>query len=540
MHIRAFLIAVVFVAAGAGALVAGRSSAASPTPVPSDIRAVFDKPAYVGATWALRVDDGKDVLLDLNSQRQLAIGSVRKVFTVGQLINAVGASHTYDTPVYRTGSIDAKKVLHGNLIIVASGDLTMGGRKNPDGSIAFTGWDHNEADSLGNAVLTKPNPLAGYQQLARAVKAAGIEHVAGEVVIDDRLFAPFEFRDQFKVKPIFVNDDLVDISIDPAKTVGQQTGVTTRPHSAALAVKNQLRAGAAKSKDTLAVDPIYPTCIGTPGCSAALKGSLPIDYVPPLTGEPTLVQAVRIVDPSNYARSVFVEALGAAGVKVDAPAVEANPAKLLPAKGSYATADKVAQLTGMTYGDDAKLILKVSYNIGADTSLVLYGLTRHVDTIDDALKSEQAALASRWGIASDQYHFVDGSGGGDTTATAVAVVKMLEGIAASPQAGAFYAALPNLGVDGTLGFVKAYRKDPTLAGATGRVRAKTGTWVDAGPGGKGIVLKGQAFAGYITTKSGRHLTYHVVVNGVPIKSIDDVTKVFEDEATISAMLWRDF
>ena len=540
MHIRAFLIAVVFVAAGAGALVAGRSNAASPPPIPSDIRAVFDKPAYVGATWALRVDEGKNVLLDQNSQRQLAIGSVRKVFTIGQLINAVGASHTYDTPVYRTGTIDAQKVLHGNLIIVASGDLTMGGRKNPDGSIAFTGWDHNEADSLGNAVLTKPNPLAGYQQLARAVKAAGIERVAGEVVIDDRLFVPFEFRGQFKVKPIYVNDDLVDISIAPGKTVGPQTGVTTRPHSAALAVKNQLRAGPAKSKDTLAVDPIYPTCIGTAGCSAALKGSLPIDYAPPLTGEPTLVQAVRIVEPSNYARTVFVEALGAAGVKVNAPAVEANPAKLLPAKGSYLAADKVAQLTGMTYGDDAKLILKVSYNIGADSSLVLYGLTRHVDTIEGALKSEQEALASRWGIASDQYHFVDGSGGGNTTATAVAVVKMLEGIAASPQAGAFYAALPNLGVDGTLAFVKAYRNDPTLAGATGRVRAKTGTWVDAGPGGKGIQLKGQAFAGYITTKSGHHLTYHVVVNGVPITSIEDITKVFEDEATISAMLWRDF
>ncbi len=532
---------IAILATGAGVLAAAPSHAApTPAPVPSDIRAVFDKPSYKGATWALRVDDGKQVLIDLNSERQLAIGSVRKVFTVGQLINAVGASHTYDTPVYRTGSIDAHKVLHGNLIIVASGDLTMGGRKNADGTIAFTGWDHNEADSLGNAVLTKPNPLAGYQKLAQAVKAAGIDRVAGEVVIDDRLFAPFEFRGQFKVKPIFVNDDLVDISIVPAKKTGPQSGVTTRPHSASLAVKNQLQAGPAKSKDTLAVDPIYPTCIGMAGCSAALKGSLPIDYVPPLTGEPTLVQAVRIVEPSNYARTVFVEALAAAGVKVDAAAVEANPAKLLPAKGSYSAADKVAKLTGMTYGDDAKLILKVSYNIGADTSLVLYGLTRHVDTIDGALKSEQQALAERWGIASDQYHFVDGSGGGDTTATAVAVVKMLEGIAASPQAGAFYAALPNLGVDGTLAFVKAYRKDPALAGATGRVRAKTGTWVDSGPGGKGILLKGQAFAGYITTKSGRHLTYHVVVNGVPIASIDDIVKVFEDEATISAMLWRDY
>jgi D-alanyl-D-alanine carboxypeptidase len=53
-------------------------------------------------------------------------------------------------------------------------------------------------------------------------------------------------------------------------------------------------------------------------------------------------------------------------------------------------------------------------------------------------------------------------------------------------------------------------------------------------------LKGQAFGGYIDTKSGRHLTYELVVNNVPISQIDDVVAVFEDEGTISAMLWRDF
>ena len=34
-------------------------------------------------------------------------------------------------------------------------------------------------------------------------------------IIDDRLFQPFNFRDQFDVRPIFVNDDLVDLSIHP-------------------------------------------------------------------------------------------------------------------------------------------------------------------------------------------------------------------------------------------------------------------------------------------------------------------------------------
>jgi len=523
------------IVAGAGSVLARSSGAAAV--VPSDIRAIFNKADYKNATWGLRVQDGPKVLVDVNPARPFLIGSVRKIFSVGQLLNAVGAAHTYDTPVYRAGVLKGG-VLRGNLILVASGDLTMGGRTNPDGTIAVSNWDHNEADSLGNAVLTKPDPLAGYRRLARAVKAAGINRVSGEVVIDDRLFKPFYFRNEFNVKPIFVNDDMVDVSIVPGGKVGSRSNLTSRPNSAALAIKNQLLTGPPNSPATVAIDPFLPTCIGSPNCSSALKGKLPSNFVPPLTGQNVLVRAVRIVQPSNYARTVFIEDLRTAGVRVDAPLVEQNPSRLLPAKDSYRTDAKVAQLTGMRYGQDAKFILKISYNIGADTSLVLFGLTHKVDTMSGALQVERQNLAAHYGIASSQYHFIDGSGGGDSTATDIAVTLMLDELAKAPEHKAFFDALPILGVDGSLGFVKNYERDRTLSGATGNVRAKTGTYV--GGSKSGMLLKGQALAGYITTKSGRHLTFEVVVNNVPISSIDDITKVFQDEGTIAAMLWRDY
>ena len=387
--------------------------------------------------------------------------------------------------------------------------------RNPDGSIAVSNWDHNEADGLGNAILTKPNPLAGYAKLAGAVRAAGIKRVAGNVVIDDRLFAPFFFRGQFNVRPIFINDDVVDVSIVPGGATGTLAKLTSRPKSAALRVVNALRVGAPDSKDTLKIDPELPACIGQPACTATIAGSLPSNYKPPLTGTPTLVQTVRIVQPSNYARTVFIEALRAAGVAVAAAPVQQNPVGLLPAKGSYQAANKVAELTGMRYGQDAKFILKISYNIGADTSLVLLGVKNGAPSMDGALAYERRDLAANWGVASDQYHFVDGSGGGETTATNSAVTKMLEELGKSPASQAFVDALPILGVDGSLGFVTDFKTDPTLAGAAGNVRAKTGTYV--GPSKTGSMeLKGQAFGGYITTKSGRHLTYQLVVNNIPI------------------------
>ncbi|HVA33159.1 MAG TPA: D-alanyl-D-alanine carboxypeptidase, partial [Candidatus Baltobacteraceae bacterium] len=118
------------------------------------------------------------------------------------------------------------------------------------------------------------------------------------------------------------------------------------------------------------------------------------------------------------------------------------------------------------------------------------------------------------------------------------VTKMLDELNEGPQRAAFLNALPVLGVDGSLASVKDFEQDPTLAGAAGQVRAKTGTFVAGSQ--SGMLLKGQALGGYVTTKSGRHLTFELVVNDVPISGIDDVIKVFQDQGSIAAMLWRDY
>jgi D-alanyl-D-alanine carboxypeptidase len=506
--------------------------------VPADVKAVFDKPVYKNAVWGLRIvdlDTGKE-LMDLQPHCNFYIGSVRKVFSVGQLLNQVGPTHRYNTPVYRQGELSGAGVLHGNLVLVASGDLTMGGRTNPNGTVAITNFDHNEADSLGNATLATPNPLAGYIELARQIARSGVKEVSGNVIIDDRLFQPFNFRGQFDVRPIFVNGDLVDLSIRPTSP-GQPASVSWRPVSAALAVENKLVTSGPHSKSTITLSPGAPPCIGKTSCSAAINGEIPIDFVPPLTNKYPLVQAFRITQPSNYARTIFIEALKAAGVTIHAAPVTENPAQLLPAKGSYKPDAQLAELKGLPYSETAKLILKVSYNIGADTSLVLYGLTQGVDNMSDALKVERKDLATNYGIAEDEYHFVDGSGGGPTTAMNRAVTKMLIDLKAKPSFPVFFNDLPKLGVDGSLGFVTDFKSDPTLAGATGQVTAKTGTFVHGDSAG--LMLKGQAFGGYITTRQGKHLVYQLVVNNVVITSLDDVLRTFQDEGRISAMLWRD-
>jgi D-alanyl-D-alanine carboxypeptidase/D-alanyl-D-alanine-endopeptidase (penicillin-binding protein 4) len=510
---------------------------AAPT-LPANIKAIFDKPLYNGAIWGLRVVDlatGQPII-DTEPNRQFYIGSVRKVFTIGELINEIGLTHTYDTPVYRRGNVTSAGVLQGDLILVASGDLTMGGRTNPDGTIAYGNFDDNEANTLGNANLTKPDPLAGYAALAKQVAASGIKQITGNIIIDDRLFQPYRFRDQFNLLPIFVNDDVVDLSINPTHT-GQLASMDYRPHSAALRVTNALRTAPANSTADIKVDPELPPCIGKPGCTSTLRGTLPANYTPPMTGHWPLIRTVRIVQPANYARTVFIEKLEAAGVQVRAPAVTLNPTQLLPAKNSYTPDTRVAELKGLPYSEDAKFILKVSYNIGADTSLILYGLTQGVDNMRAALVTENKNLQAHYGISNADHHFIDGSGGGDTTATNAAVTRMLTGMTTRPAFPQYEAGFPILGIDGSLATVTGFTSDPTLAPAKGQVHAKTGTYAIGDE--TGITVKGQAFAGYIDTRSGKKLVYHVVVNNVPIKNVPDILQIFQDEGTISAILWRD-
>lgn len=264
LSIHRALLAIGAAALGLVSACSGDGDGSTGPPIPQDIQRIFDQPLYATATWGLRVVDldTGEVLEDLRSDQKLLIGSVRKLFSVALALEDLGPDRRFHTPIHRTGSIDLAGVLAGNLVPVASGDLAMGGRTNPDGSFAITDFDDNEANDLGNAVLSTPDPLAGFDMLARQVAAAGVTHVAGDVVID--------FRGQFNLSAMFINDDVVDVTINPGAVVDW------RPRSAAFAVQPGLVAGPAGIDGSLAFVTDYqpdPTLVGTTGQVHAKTGT---------------------------------------------------------------------------------------------------------------------------------------------------------------------------------------------------------------------------------------------------------------------------
>ena len=297
----------------------------SPTgrPLPADMQAILGKEIYRGTTIAFKVEDldTGEVIYEQNASELVQIASCRKLFSTGLALVDLGGDYRFHTPVYRQGPV-INGVLDGNLILVASGDFTMGARRGPNETLALTEYDHAEANNVGNAVANPQDPLAGYKDLARAVAASGIKAITGDIVIDDRLFQPFDFRGEYLANAVFVNDNLIDVQMSPTQ-VGQPAEVVFSPVSEAFSVVSTLQTTAGDAAPE--VELAGGGCFDVPGCQGTVSGSLSLQGKPVITGVYPLLRTFRINQPSNYARTVFIEALRAEGIAVTAATVAANP-----------------------------------------------------------------------------------------------------------------------------------------------------------------------------------------------------------------------
>jgi D-alanyl-D-alanine carboxypeptidase/D-alanyl-D-alanine-endopeptidase (penicillin-binding protein 4) len=154
------------------------------------VEKIMNRPKYQYGQWGyLEVDpsNGRTVRSLGPADRFYIPGSSTKLFSVSPTLDYLGFDHRFKTPVYAQGKVK-NGTLSGNLVLVASGDLTMGGRTAPNGTVSYTHIDHTYANDAPGATLTPENPLAGLDEIAKQVRKSGIERVNGDVVIDDRLF----------------------------------------------------------------------------------------------------------------------------------------------------------------------------------------------------------------------------------------------------------------------------------------------------------------------------------------------------------------
>lgn len=488
-----------------------------------NIEAQLALPHFKHAHWGLLfVDlDSGEKLFEHNADKLFAPASTTKLYSVATALAAFGADHRFQTPVHRRGKLDDAGVLSGDLILVASGDPTLGGRTSDKGEIVFADSDHTYANWAPEAELTSPDPLAGLNRLAKDVAAAGIRRVRGDVLIDDRLFEKSEGSGSGpgRLTPIMVNDNVLDFTIAPTEP-GQLAKVTWRPESSAYRVDVKL--------ETVAADGPTETWIHDLG-----QGRLQVSGTIP-AGKKPLIRIYEVASAASFARSLFIEALGRAGVSVDASPLGDHPSDSLPEKQDYSGLPVVATLVSPPFLENARLILKVSHNLHASTLPLLVAAQNGERTLPAGLRRQHDFLAKS-GVDVETISFGGGAGGSRADyVTPRATVQLLERLTTHKDYSAFRRALPILGVDGTL--AKSVGPDSP---ARGKVFAKTGTltWENVMNGR--TLLTSKALAGYMTTAQGRNLAFAMFVNNVHLQGDLNAPRIGRDLGKLCEIVYQE-
>ena len=445
----------------------------------TNVTSTIKSPGVARGVWGVSVYslDRRETLFALNDTTLLVPASTAKLIAVATAAQAVGWDYRYETLLRTTGPI-ADGIIQGDLVVVGSGDPSIGGRGG--------------------------STLAGFVDVMRT---SGIRRIEGRVIGDDD--AVEEPRPQlawawddlgYTTGALFgalnYGENRMDVIVAAGHAVGAPPTLT-QPYSWNRAMLNRAITGAAGSTQLL-----WPEQRpGEPFLTIA--GSIPVG------AEPARV-SVAVGNPTLWFANALRHALIQAGIEVRGEAQDIDDVVLEPLQPERG--DGILYIhRSPTLAALAQPMLKDSINLYAEAALRLNTPGGTFATNDAALTGVRATLAG-WDVATDGWQVVDGSGLSRRDAVApdtlIAVLRrMWDPTGASPWMNS----LPIAGMDGTL----AGRMTGTAA--AGNVRAKTGTMSNI-----------RALAGYVRTKDGEPLAFAIIVNnfeGPGAAAVDAIDRV---------------
>ncbi|KDA05100.1 D-Ala-D-Ala carboxypeptidase [Microbacterium sp. CH12i] len=479
---------------------------------------VMNQDQYANGTWSIAVTDldTGEVLIDLNANRMAEPGSFVKTYSAGAAWLEWGPDHTITTPVKRTGEVTAG-ALAGDLVLVGMGDLTMGGRTKDDGSVDFTNLDHNDANFLAGSTLTPEDPLTGLNELAAEIKAAGIDSVGGDVVVDDRLFTGTLGGEP--ITPIIINQNLIDIMVHPGEP-GEMATVDMTPVVSPWIVTSTVKT--VEAGGTTSISLPKPTREG----EILVEGTIAADSDPQL-------KVHAFTAPATFARTAFIEALERAGVSVAADPITPNPTSKLADRAAVDALPSVAELESLSLEQEATYVMKISYNRGAQTLICRLAVEYGSPDCDTGMP----AIAKIWdeaGLDIGGAALIDGSGLEGNYVTPENALQIQTLMAKRPDAERWQATMPILGVDGSLFAVEA--DGP----AAGKVRAKTGTLMGRDEFNDLWRLGTKTLGGVMETAEGRQLAFTIIVNQGFFPEIEGVFVANDDVGKVAAIIQQAF
>lgn len=420
--------------------------------------ALLDDPALTRAHVGLvvQVAESGELIYARAPEKRFVAASSAKLVTAAVALRRLGPDFRWRTRLAAAGQVRGD-TLHGDLWVLGSGDPR----------------------------LTRER-VAGWPRLLRE---AGIRHIRGDVVGDDRAFEGppwgegWMWEDTYAgwgagVSGLQLAPGRIRAEVAPGAEVGEPATLRALEPGLPLPVVNEARTGPPASELRLH---FVPPAEGGP---VRLRGWVPAGREP-----------VPLVLAPAHPTFHFLEGLRAflaeAGIGVDGRFRR-------PAEGETPAAETWSRdLPSEPLEAAVEELLKWSDNQVAESILRTLGRElRGAGTTQGGAEVARETLAE-WGIEPGAVVLADGSGlSRYTQATPAALARLLRRAWQLPGFEALRGALPVAARDGTL----SRRLEATAA--EGNIRAKTGSLSGVG-----------ALAGYVTDADGETLVFSLLLNG---------------------------
>lgn len=436
----------------------------------SDLSAIFNASEFDRATWGISVRsvDTGEGLFELNSTKLIMPASNMKILTLAAAAERLGWEYTFETTVMTAATIE-DGILKGDLIVVGSGDPTIGGR----------------AADTGNGRL--------FDEWAEQLVGLGIRTIDGRLIGDDRAFDDdgleagwlwddLAFSYAAPIGALTYESNAVELVVRPGAAAGDSAELIVSPADGGLMVENHVITSPVGGDFSLSLR-------RGPGTTRLIaRGAVPI-------GTPDFARTVSVDNPTEFFLAALRRTLAAHGIIVTGPALDIDALAAPPdlSRCRVLLSHRSAPLSTL-----AVPMMKLSLNLYADTLLKVLGAASSRPGTLQAGRQVEGEVLRSWGVAPDDVVLSDGSGlSRYNYVTVEALVSVLQHVARDLRhAASFAATLPVAGQDGTLGS----RMQGTAA--EGNARAKTGSMTGV-----------RAVSGYVRSRDDEPLAFSMVING---------------------------